>query len=264
MYLALFWGSHPVSPSSRCWILDFSLLSFSILALNQSFTLLVILFFTVVFSPFMSLSSISSCSFAFFVSSAHFDVVVLFVMSFFILWLLPLVSLCSMSTLFFSLIASGSSNPVSMYSASLGVLCGTISILLMMLSMILLIFSCSVFPGFQISLLYAMVDSMQLCVSSHIVCISMLLKFLFPAMANRVWYAFSTFPLRALMWSSRLFLLFCMYPRYLYLSVYFRFMSPRVNSGLFLLRPIFITLLFSSPNSMWYFPAIVFVISSIS
>ena len=213
MYLALFGGSHPVSPSSRCWILDFSLLSFSILALNQSFTLLVILFFTVVFSPFMSLSSISSCSFAFFVSSAHFDVV-LFVMSFFIRWLLPLVSLCSMSTWFFSLIASGSSNPVSMYSASLGVLCGTIGILFMMLSMILLIFSCSVFPGFQISLLYAMVDAMQLCVSSHIVCISMLLKFLFPAMASRVWYAFSTFPLRALMWSSRLFLLFCIYPRF--------------------------------------------------
>ena len=184
----------------------------------------------------MSLSSISSCYFAFFVSSAHFDVVVLFVMSFFIRWLLPLVSLSSMSIRFFSLIASGSSNPVSMYSASLGVLCGTISILCMMLSMILLIFSCSVFPGFQILLPYAMVDAMQLCVSSHIVCISMLLKFLFPAMASRVWYAFSTFPLRALMWSSRLFLLFCLYPRYL--SAYFRFMSPRVNSGLFLLWPI--------------------------
>ena len=44
------------------------------------------------------------------------------------------------------------------------------------------------------------------------------------------------------MWSSRLFLLFCTYPRYLYLSVYLRFMSPRVNSGFSLFRPIFITL----------------------
>ena len=43
IYLALFCCSHPDSPSSSCWILDFSLLSFSNLALNQSFTLLVIL-----------------------------------------------------------------------------------------------------------------------------------------------------------------------------------------------------------------------------
>ena len=43
----------------------------------------------------------------------------------------------------------------------------------------------------------------------------------------------------------------------------FQVMSPRVNSGLFLLRPIFITLFSSSPNSMWYFPAIAFVILSI-
>ena len=39
------------------------------------------------------------------------------------------------------------------------------------------------------------------------------------------------------MWSSWLFL-FCTYPRYLYSSVYLRFMSPRVNSGFSLFRPI--------------------------
>ena len=51
IYLALFGGFHPASPSSRCWILDFFLLSFSILALNQSFTLLVILFLHLFFRP---------------------------------------------------------------------------------------------------------------------------------------------------------------------------------------------------------------------
>ena len=40
-------------------------------------------------------------------------------------------------------------------------------------------------------------------------------------------------------------------------------MLPSLNSGLFLGAPIFIILLFSSPNSIWYLPAISFVIFSI-
>ena len=104
------------------------------------------------FSPFMSPSSIPSSCFAFFVSSAHFVVVLLFVVNLFILWLVPFIILCSISTLgffwfFFSIMASGSRNPVSIYSASLGVLCGTISILFRMLSMILLIFHFLFFLG---------------------------------------------------------------------------------------------------------------------
>ena len=133
-------------PSNRCWTLDLFLLSFSILSLNHSFILLFTLCLTVIFSPFMSPSSMLSSCFAFFVSSAHFVVVLLFVVNLFILWLVPFIILCSISTLFFSLMASGSRYPVSIYSTSLGVLCGTISILFRMLSMILLIFSFSVFP----------------------------------------------------------------------------------------------------------------------
>ena len=90
---------------SRCWTLDLSLLSSSILSLNQFYFVGYSVFHSC-FSPFTPPSWISSCCFAFGVSLSPFDLEVIFVVSLFILWRLPLVSWCSMSIWLFSLIAS--------------------------------------------------------------------------------------------------------------------------------------------------------------
>ena len=132
--------------------------------------------------------------------------------SLFILGLL-LASRCSIIILFLALIVSGSSNPVSMYRASLGVLWGTISILFMMLSMILLILVCSLFVGYHTSLLYVIVGWIQQIMSSQIVLISMFFMLLFPAMNRMVWYAAYAFPFVDFMWSSRLFFVLSSSPR---------------------------------------------------
>ena len=92
-----------------------------------------------------------------------------------------------------ALIVSGSSNPASMYGASLGVFCGTISNMCMMLPMILLILVCSLFVCCHTSLLYVIVGWMQQHISFKMILISMYFILFFPAMDRLVWNAASVF-----------------------------------------------------------------------
>ena len=78
----------------------------------------------------------------------------------------------------------------------------------------------------------------------HIAFIWIYLNCLFPAMDRMVWYAASTLPLTSWMWVSKLAFSLSVSPRYLYLFVYSRVISPSLMVGIFFEGPIFRILLF--------------------
>ena len=141
--------------------------------------------------------------------------------------------------------------PVSIVIASFGVDCGTWRIHFMMLFMIVCIFWLSLCVVVLLSAPYVIIGMMHVSTSFHIIAIFSPLKFLSFAMWSIVWYAASTFPSSIFMWSSRFPLLLMISPRYVYLSVSSISMSPSFSS-VWTLLPIFITLLFSFPNTMRY------------
>ena len=97
LQLALFWGSRFfLSPpiGVELWICCCSLLLFFPWT-TLLFCCLLSASQLLFFSPFMSPSSMPSSCFAFFVSSAHLVVMLLFVVNLFILWLVPFIILCS-------------------------------------------------------------------------------------------------------------------------------------------------------------------------
>ena len=152
--------------------------------------------------------------------------------------------------------------PVSIVIASFGVDCGTWRILFMMLFIIVCIFWLSLCVVVLLSAPYVIIVMMHVSTSFHIIAIFSPLKFLSFAMWSIVWYAASTFPSSIFIWSSRFPLLLMISPRYLYLSVSSISMSPSFSS-VWTLLPIFITLLFSFPNTMRYLLEISFVMSNI-
>ena len=152
--------------------------------------------------------------------------------------------------------------PVSIVIASFGVDCGTWRILFMMLFMIVCIFWLSLCVVVLLSAPYVIIGMMHVSTSFHIIAMFSPLKFLSFAMWSIVWYATSTFPSSIFMWSSRFPLLLIISPRYFYLSVPSISISPSFCS-VWTLLPIFITLLFSFPNTMQYLLEISFVMSSI-
>ena len=109
---------------------------------------------------------------------------------------------------------------------------------------------------------YVIIGMMHVSTSFHIIAIFSPSKFVSFAMWSIVWYAASTFPSSIFTWSSRFPLLLIILSMYLYLSVSSISMSPSFSS-VWTLLPIFITLLFSFPNTMRYLLDISFVMSSI-
>ena len=107
-----------------------------------------------------------------------------------------------------------SSSPVSMYmySAYIGVDCGTMSILRIILSCIWLIFISSFFVVFIVSPPYVRIGCMQVSRSFHAVSSSSWL----PSTVRIVWYAASVFLFNCIIhvWSSVNPLWFSISPRY--------------------------------------------------
>ena len=140
-----------------------------------------------------------------------------------------------------------------MYSASLGVDSGTISILLMMGSSSWFSFLFSSFVGFLVSPAYKIMGIMQADTSFQNVSMWMFLKWGSPAITSIAWYAASTFPSICFSWSFRVSFSLTISPRYLYFSVGSTCICPRVIFGCSLVLPMVRDWLFSFPNLMWYF-----------
>ena len=83
-----------------------------------------------------------------------------------------LCSLFAMLNRFFVMMVVMSSSPVSMYSASIGVDCGTMSILRIIFSCIWLIFLCSFFVVFIVSPLDVLISDVGRDTISRITCIT--------------------------------------------------------------------------------------------
>ena len=199
-------------------------------------------------------------SFVFLRSSFHPPGTVFFVTSF-RSWFPFFFILSPIIILFLSVIVSMSSSPDSMYSASLGVDSGTISILLVMRSSSWLSFLFSSLFGFLVSPAYVIMGIMQADTSFQNVSMWMFLKWQSPAITSIAWYAASTFPSICFSWSLRLSFSLTISPRYLYFSVGSTCICPRVSLGCSLVLPMVRDWLFSFPNLM-YFSATFSVMSS--
>ena len=134
---------------------------FHSVVLVKAAVIFLFIFFEVVYSLFWGSSSVTSYfSFVFLRSSFHPPGTVFFVTSF-RSWVPFFFILSPIIILFLSVIVSMSSSPDSMYSASLGVDSGTISILLMMQSSSWSSFLFSFFVGFPVSPAYVIMGIMQ-------------------------------------------------------------------------------------------------------
>ena len=122
--------------------------------------------------------------------------------------------------------------------------------------------SISFFVASQLSAPYVMIGIITASVSCHIACIFIPLNSLFPVSVSMRCVAAMTLPSISLMWAVRSPLLFIISPRYLYVGTSSRVM-PLSTRELFGPLPILTTLHLAAPNSMWYFLAIWFVMSSI-
>ena len=119
----------------------------------------------------------------------------------------------------------------------------------------------SSFVGFLVSPAYVIMGVMQEDISLQIVSMWMFLKCRSPTIASIAWYVASTFPSICFIWSFRFSFSFTVSPRYLYLSVGSICICPSENFGWSLVLPIVRDRLFSFPNLMWYFSAILSVLS---
>ena len=154
-------------------------------------------------------------------------------------------------------------NPDSFSSIVVGVPWGRFMIIFRVVLNIFCICSSSFFVVFHASDPYVKIGMMVASMHCQMAFILIPLNSLSPVSASILWVAAIVLVSRSFGCSSRLPFVLYIFPRYLYLGT----SSSIVLFSMILLPwpgPIFITLHFAAPNSIWYFFATWFVISIIS
>ena len=154
-------------------------------------------------------------------------------------------------------------NPDSFSSIVVGVPWGRFMIIFRVVLNIICISSSSFFVGFHASDPYVKIGMMVASMHCQMAFILIPLNSLSPVSASILWVAAIVLVSRSFRCSSRLPFVLYIFPRYLYLGT----SSSIVLFSMILLSwpgPIFTTLHYAAPNSIWYFFATWFVISNIS